>query len=69
MEDVEMKDDDDDIMEGDPPIESLVLNISTFFFFRGAFLLTDKFAVKQGFPPMYTHPSKSSCQWRYVWPG
>ena len=34
MEDVEMVDGDDDTMEGDPPVESLVPNISTFFLFQ-----------------------------------
>ena len=35
MEDVEMVDGDDDTMEGDPPIESPVPNVSTFFLFWG----------------------------------
>ena len=35
MEDVEMVDGDDDTMEGDPPVESPVPNVSTFFLFRG----------------------------------
>ena len=35
IEDVEMVDGDDDTMEGDPPVESLVLNVSTFFLFQG----------------------------------
>ena len=30
-----MVDGDDDTMEGDPPIESPVPNVSTFFLFRG----------------------------------
>ena len=35
MEDVKMEDGDDDTMEGDPPVESPVPNISTFFLFWG----------------------------------
>ena len=35
MEDVKMEDGDDNTMEGDPPVESPVLNVSTFFLFQG----------------------------------
>ena len=30
-----MEDGDDNTMEGDPPVESPVLNVSTFFLFQG----------------------------------